>query len=242
MGASQQALIMAAAAAGGGADTVLLLHLDGTDGSTTITDASTYAHSVTAQGGAQLKTAQKQFGSASVFLEGTAAYLYATYHSKFNFGANDFTTECWVYPTDSSAADYRAIMCHDQIGVTRGWLLFCDITTGYLTGILWDGGTSETVSGSSNFLSDNLNTWTHVAMTREGSTLRLFVGGTLVASNASAGLTIGSTIMPLVVGTLYGDGVPIAGTKWKGYIDEVRVTHGTARYTAGFTPAGPFAS
>lgn len=45
---------------------------------------------------------------------------------------------------------------------------------------------------------------------------------------------------PLVIGTLYGNGVPIAGTKWKGYIDEVRVISGTAKYTAGFTPAGPF--
>jgi hypothetical protein len=240
MSALQQALIAASAGGGSGDDVILLLHLDGTDGSTTITDASTYAHSVTAQGGAQLKTAQKQFGSASVFLEGTAAYLYATYHSKFNFGANDFTVECWVRPTDSSTADYRAIMCHDQIGVTRGWLLFADVTTGYLTGVIWDGATSATVSGSSNLLSTYLNTWVHVAMTREGSTLRLFVGGTLVASNASAGLTIGSNIMPLVVGTLYGNGVPVAGTKWKGYVDEVRVISGTAKYTAGFTPAGPF--
>lgn len=238
MSALQQALMMAASG-GGSDDVILLMHLDGADGSTSYPDASTYAHSTSGQGSALIKTAQSKYGGASAYLEGTSSYLYVTHHSKFNFGADDFTVEGWVYPTSSFTTDYRAIICHDQIGATRGWLLFCDITTGYLTGTLWDGATSASVSGSSNFLSDNLNTWVHVAMTRQGSTLRLFVGGTLVATNASAGLTIGSNYMPLIIGSLYGDGVPVAGTKWKGYVDEVRVISGTAKYTAGFTPPGP---
>ena len=240
MSALQQALIAAAAGGGSGDDVILLMHLDGADGSTSYPDVSTYAHSTSGQGSTQIKTAQSKYGGAAAFFEGSASYLYVTHHAKFNFGASDFSVEGWVYPTDSSAADYRAIICHDSIGGTRGWLLVCDITTGYLTGILWDGGTSASVSGSSNFLSDNLNTWTHVAMTRDGSTLRLFVNGTVIDTNASAGLTIGSNSMPLVIGTLYGNGVPVAGTKWKGYVDEVRVISGTAKYTAGFTPAGPF--
>ena len=79
-----------------GAQTVLLLHCDGTDASTTFTDSSSPAKTVTAVGDAQLDTAQFKFGTASGLFDGTGDELTVTDHADFDFGTGDFTIEFFV--------------------------------------------------------------------------------------------------------------------------------------------------
>ena len=69
--------------------------MDGTDGSTTFTDAIG-THTVTAVGNAQIDTAQYKFGGASGLFDGTGDYLTIPDHADFNFGAGDFTIDFWV--------------------------------------------------------------------------------------------------------------------------------------------------
>ena len=78
--------------------TKLLLHMNGTDGSTTFTDDGETGHTVTANGDAEIDTAQKQFGTASGLFSGTG-YLSILDHADFDFGADNFTIDFYIKTT-----------------------------------------------------------------------------------------------------------------------------------------------
>lgn len=87
-----------------------LLHFDGVNGSTTITDNSKNNFTITATNGAVISTAQSKFGGASVFLDGTNDYLVTPTTSAFTFGTGDFTVELWIYQTVSSVSAYKVLV------------------------------------------------------------------------------------------------------------------------------------
>ena len=80
----------------------LLLHGNGINGSTTITDNSPSPKTVTAVGNAQISTAQSKFGGGSIAFDGTGDYLTTPNNSDYQFGTSDFTVECWINTTDTS--------------------------------------------------------------------------------------------------------------------------------------------
>ena len=82
-------------------DVFLLLHMDGSNGSTTITDSSSNSFSVTAYGNAQLSTTEKKFGTASAYFDGNSDEL------RFTAPAlnGDFTAEAFIYP-ESQVQNY----------------------------------------------------------------------------------------------------------------------------------------
>src|SRR5262245_2095271 len=81
----------------------LLLHAEGTDGATTITDSSSVARTgAVFNGPAAIKTAQKKFGSASLFFgasAGAGGFVTYPYSADFDFGTGDFTIDAWIYQT-----------------------------------------------------------------------------------------------------------------------------------------------
>lgn len=74
-----------------------------------------------------------------------------------------------------------------------------------------------------------LNTWTHVAATRSGGTTRVFVNGVLTGSNTNS-------YSPAYTNPLIGVNSSYTPAIFQGYIDDLRITKGYARYTAAFTP------
>ena len=87
-----------------GSETKLLLHCDGSDESTTITDSSpTTAHTMTAVGNAKLDTAIKKFGTASLQLDGTGDWVTAPDDADFVLSGGTWTWEGWVYLNNLSA-------------------------------------------------------------------------------------------------------------------------------------------
>ena len=84
--------------------TVLLLHCNGVDESTTFTDSSGGGvgspHTVTAVGNAQIDTAQKKFDTGSALFDGTGDYLSLEDSDDWDFGTGDFTVDCWIYSSD----------------------------------------------------------------------------------------------------------------------------------------------
>lgn len=93
---------------GGGINsfTKLLLHTDGTDGSTTFTDSSLSPKTISVFGNAQVDTAQSKFGGASALFDGTGDYLTGS-SADFAFGTNDFTIDFWMRRgTQAGTANY----------------------------------------------------------------------------------------------------------------------------------------
>lgn len=76
------------------------------------------------------------------------------------------------------------------------------------------------------------NTWVHLAAVKSGSTLTLYQNGVNVASATQSG-TIVDGGKPLLIGYETGQG---ASVYFDGYLEDIRITKGIARYTANFTP------
>ena len=74
---------------------VLLLHMDGLDGSTTFIDSSVLANSIVSGGAPTINTSQTKFGGASKYFDGNS-YLSIDPNSNFALGEGDFTAEAWV--------------------------------------------------------------------------------------------------------------------------------------------------
>ena len=198
-----------------------LLHFDGVNGSTTITDNSKNNFTITATNGAVISTAQSKFGGASVFLDGTNDYLVTPTTSAFTFGTGDFTVELWIYQTVSSVSAYKVLVGDNVYGSVGGWQLYS-----YNNQLnLWKGGT-EIISPSGTL---TLNSWNHIVWTRASGNNRIFINGTQVGSTVSDSTNYTST-------AIYIGAAKDGYGYYAGYIDEIRITKGVARYTGNFTP------
>jgi hypothetical protein len=209
----------------------LLLHGDGANGSTTFTDSSPSPRTVTAVGSAQVSTAQKQFGTGSLLFNGTTDYATLTATSAFNFGTGDFTIEMWVRPTSTPASNKALITRYSAwtSGLDFYWRFQTDRVLRFIAGPV----------APINIPSDTalaLNTWTHVAATRSNGVTRQFIGGVVQSATHS-----GSVSFPSTGNTIYIAAEAPSSELFPGYIDDLRITKGVARYTGSFTPpTAPF--
>ena len=199
----------------------LLLHGNGTNGSTTITDSSPSPKTVTAVGNAQISTAQSKFGGASIAFNGTTSYLTTPANSDFAYDA-DFTIECWLYLTGSAFGAILDVFSNGNFGFG----VSSTQVIGYRT-----NGTAYPANQAIS-----LNTWHHVALSRSGTTLKTFFNGSTIGTFA------GVTQAYLSSNTLNIGRNPGGNNAFfNGYIDDLRITKGVARYTGNFTPpAAPF--
>lgn len=196
------------------ADVLVLLHCDGTNGSTVYNDNSNYNRTVTAYNGAALSTTAPKFGTASSLHDGTDDYVDVAASGDYVFGTGtDFTIEFWLYAdsTDSTSCG---------IGQSSGSYV---VIAG---GILYAGNGAQNLCSAS--YTGFYDKWTHIAFSRSGSTPRLFIDGTLV--NTGTNYTWGSNATIRLMSS------PVVGGYGKGKIDDLRITTGVARYTAAFTP------
>jgi hypothetical protein len=90
-----------------------------------------------------------------------------------------------------------------------------------------NGSSTSTISAAQTF---STGVWYHVAYVRNGSSFRLFVDGTEKTAGATISGTLFNGTAPFNVGRT-ADGSNFLN----GYIDDLRITKGVARYTANFT-------
>jgi hypothetical protein len=207
----------------------LLLHMDGSDGSTTFTDSSSNAHTVTANGDAQIDTAQSQFGGASGLLDGTGDYLATADSSAWAFGTGDLTIEFWLRVASFSGGIYYM---SQNSGTSPNWYIFSDSATLFRFGrhgaAQYTGFTTSLSTGQ----------WYYVAIVRSGTTMRIFLDGvsqTLTNVGGGVGSFNFSSTTSLHIG-----GLSSGGNRYNGHLDEIRITK-SARYAENYTsPAEPF--
>jgi hypothetical protein len=176
-------------------------------------------------GNAQISTAQSKFGGSSMLFDETGDYLTVPVSTNMSLGTGDFTIECWVRFAVTPVGNGQGIY---------------QLSNGYLNSQVRgpaagannaDGrwaiyhGTSQTTHAS---LVPATNTWYHVAYVRSSGTSKLYIDGTEIISVAD---TTNYTDQYFVVGGWYSTGFLL-----NGYIDDLRITKGVARYTANFTP------
>jgi len=206
-----------------------LLHFDGTNGSTTITDNSKNNLAVTSVNGAAISTAQSKFGGASGLFDGTNDYVSIPANSIFQFDG-DFTVECWFYCTAASFSSGtiglfgRNTYAFNNGGFPR--VAFSSASKLYLT-----YAANTTMVGTTTV---TLNTWHHIAVVRYSGTITYYLDG------VSQGTATYNTSIPATYDILIGDS-PWSSIEthdyFQGYIDEFRITNGYARYTGNFTPS-----
>ena len=209
----------------------LLLHLDGTNGSTTFTDSSNNALTVTPFGNAQISTAQSQFGGASALFDGSDDYLIVTEVAGLEPGSGDLTWEMWIRTTNST--QYATLMSRTPASFASGmWSLMMNHNSSAAGDLALYVANFST--GAPLLLTSGVNvrdgSWHHVAVVRNGSAWTLYVDGTSRATN-----TWGGTIAD-ITGSIYIGRDQFYIRDYTGHIDELRITHGVARYTANFTP------
>ena len=169
-------------------------------------------------GDAQLDTAQKKFGTASLLLDGTTDHLNYPTAEDFGFGTTNWAAECFIRPAAVTGTQYF-LDFRDASATDTAPSLYLNGTTLHFA----VGNTSQISGGTLS-----ANTWYHVAVARNGGTTRLFLDGTLLGTYSDSN-DYGST-KPLGIGGQYS-GVDEFG----GHIDEIRVSKAASRYTGAFT-------
>lgn len=208
--------------------TALMLHMDGTNGSTTFTDSSLTPNTVTANGDAKISTAQSKFGGAAGLFDGTGDYLSIPDSANWFFSTGDFTIDTWVRITADSGLQ---VVISQSDDANNFWRLLIDADSSVLT--------FTVVSASVTTLTHDFtwnpaaNTWYHLAFVRNGNVFTAYIDGTSIGTvtdvdpipNLAAVLNIGRE--SLSGGQRY----------FTGYMDEFRISKGIARWTANFTPS-----
>ncbi len=206
----------------------LLLHGNGTNGSTTITDNSPTPKTVTAVGNAQISTAQSKFGGASIAFDGSGDYLDIS--SGFVTGTENFTIEWWELLAATNVA-YAFIYISSLPSPIVG------IKTGNNSVQIYSSDATNNINVTCSYSSSSTQ-WQHIAITRENRVIRIFAGGTLCSYVANLSPNYSFTGTGYSIGRAWPS---IYTNSFNGYIDDLRITKGVARYTANFTPpTAPF--
>lgn len=208
--------------------TTLLLQGDvGTDDQV---DASSNSYTLTKYG-TPVSTAFSPYhpGGYSTYFDGTGDYLTTATSSDFTYGTGDFTLECWVYTTAAptyGTTPYRYILAQGHNTTVGCGLYIQENNFRFFTGGV------RVLDGTASGTQYALNQWQHVAVTRSGTTMKLFVDGVEAASGTNSNNITTGTANGITVGRWHEIG---DGGYFLGYIRDVRVVKGTAVYTSAFT-------
>ena len=213
--------------------TKLLLPFNGANGAQVTSDLSNRSATVAMNGDASISTAQSKFGGSSCYFDGTGDTVSITdtyWNTAIHSG--DFTLELWVQFTVDETSNLIAV--RNTPNVSEGWviqryasgtqsgqILFYYRDSGGWQYLNYAQGTRTTISQ---------NTWYHVAITRNGNTWRFFLNGTQEDTTTNSNAIVTSTSGKLEIGGWGALDYPVTG-----YIEDVRITKGIARYTSNFT-------
>lgn len=206
---------------------VAMLHGDGADGATSFVDSKGIATwSINGAGTVttpSISTAVSKFGGAAIYLPATSKNLKS--NTALSLGTGDFTIEFWAYKNAELGRPQNLLFSNGGFSIggnqpgfyTSGWKFspqeYC-VTSGQNCGSygrMMQAGSTYSV----------LYTWQHFALTRSGGTFRMYINGTLVGTNTSA------YTMDYNPADLFPQ---LGSSTWQGYVDELRITKGVARY------------
>jgi hypothetical protein len=207
--------------------TKLAIRFDGVAGAKAYTAET--GQTVTFVADAQLDTAQKKFGLSSLLLDGTGDYVTIPNSSDFNFGSGDFTIEAWVRFSDISADNCIMSLYDTSGGANNRAFYFRKVGGSSSTNFVYstDGITTTTLILAG--WTPNVNTWYHVALVRSSTKIILFIDGIKIDEEIIGTDSLYNSTALLRIGVIE------TTNYFNGWIDEVRISKGIARWTENFT-------
>ncbi len=211
--------------------TKLLLHCDGTNGGTAITDSSGN-HNPSVVNNVVTSTTQSKFGGASLsFTKSSSSWLGFAESTDWHISSGaDFTYDFWVFPV--SMPTYGLGVCGTLTSNSAGFGIALrgsnygnNGQVAFLTNGAWGAVSSAAVP---------LNTWTHVAVVRYKGVVSIYINGVQSGSTYSGSCTDSGD--GFSIGDIYIQGSYLSYWGFDGYIDEFRSSNGVARWTTNFTP------
>ena len=158
----------------------------------------------------------------SGYFNGSSDSITTPANTAFAYGTGDFTIEAWVYTT--SSATQRIVSAANGTLQPYEFLL---VNTGSNVYLNFYDGAVDTSSGS-NYVTQNQ--WNHIAVSRQGTSLRVFINGAVSGSSTNSTNLTNAGVLTI------GRYSPSALNYFSGYISNLRIVKGTAVYTAAFTP------
>ena len=177
-------------------------------------------------GDAKISTTKSKWGGSSMYFDGTGDYLFANSSTNniFNIGTGDFTVETWVNFDNISN---NPCICSGYADASNGWYFQY-----YSNNIELALGSTAIISKAATVSN---GTWYHMAVTRAGGTLRAFLNGVQQGTSVTSNTSNLNVTNGFYVGILNSSFAPTTRT-FAGYLNDLRITKGYARYTTNFTP------
>jgi hypothetical protein len=211
----------------------LLLPFNGDVGATTFTDYSILRKAVSRLGDSIHSDANSILYDTSLYLDGTGDYLTVS-NSGFNFHSSDYTVDFWVYypvvPVGktilSSSWTSGGIPLYVRHASTLSGTTGSNLVFGYYNGSNHYGIVTSFIPVTER--------WYHIAITRNGSSVLVFVDGALIGTFTISVAVVIASSTQFRIGTNWTAASPTGF--FNGYLQDLRVTSGATRYTEPFTP------
>lgn len=213
---------------------VLMAHFNGSNGSSVYVDSSSNPKTMTGVvGSINQTTGAYKYGTASCAATWTPAgynRIDVTHDAELNL-PGDSTIECWCYWNATNTTNFSPVFFAKRNASTQ-----LEYSFAYINGVLGfyfsTNGTTLVTTCTVSW-TPSTSTWYHIAFSRSGSTGRFFINGTQQGADQTVSGTIHSNTRNASV---FGDSVNVG--LFNGYMDDMRVTKGVARYTSSFTAPG----
>jgi hypothetical protein len=211
----------------------LMLSMDGTNGSTTFTDSSSNALTVTNVGSPTTSTTQVKFGTAAAAVGGSNYLTLPNTASLYDFGLGDFTIEFWFYYSSSQTGQIQIFArSANQSGSLSPIFIEKKSGANYI-GLSWTSdGTNWVLNARSGTVAMTPNAWNHVAIVRRSGTFYSYINGTQDwsdSTSSTSAIQAGGDVLAI------GRWPKYANSPGTYYIDDLRISR-FARYVSNFTP------
>jgi len=176
-------------------------------------------------GSAQISTSVKKYGTGSLSFNGTTDYLTSKAVSSVYFQSGNWTVEFWVNFNSFSGAQVFVNFGYENTS-TRSFIMY--VVSGFYQ-------IAQSPDGSTNYdqtlvaTSLSTGTWYHFAYVRNSGTITFYINGTAQGTATAYSLS--------TIPTAWSIGSQTNASFLNGYIDDLRITKGIARYTTNFTPS-----
>ena len=206
----------------------LYIRGEGTDNNQSITEQGPTAHTLTVANQTKYEnTVALPWATTSIYFDGTGDKITAAQHSDFQMLEDgDYTVELWVQHSDHAGTEVYIEFYEDASN-------FWQLQHVHGTGLQFSASTAviSNFSMTGTEIADTL--WHHVAVVKTGIVYYMYFDGALVASVDGGSDT---TIMDTLAGTLQIGDSGAGSEGFQGYMAEIRLTKGMARYTENFVP------